>query len=651
MVRNYITKLAMLCLLLSSLWSMAQIKKQRKADHNFDTYAYVDAIKIYQDMIDKGQVSASILSNLADAYYFNGKYQQAFKWYDELFEGSYQDKNVMLLDKEYYFRYAQSLKAMNYLTKADQILQEFAQEKSSDSRGKFFITYPKLVEQTTGASRFTLSNLSFNSELGDYGATLLGDRLIFTSSRDNKQMKNKIHSWTNQYFTKLYATNILQDGSFSEPELFAKELSSKQLNIGSAIFTKDGNTMYFNSNNGSTTGSKRAQYNQDESSLLKIYKSQKQPDGSWGTAQELPFNLPGYNTAHPALTPDEKWLYFSSDRQGTLGQSDLFRVAIYETGRFGQVEHLSDKINTEGRESFAFISSDNFLYFSSDGHPGFGGLDLFKSFISSDNQLGEPVNLGPDINSAFDDFAIYIDPVANKGFVSSNKPGAKGTDDIYLFIEQTCYQTLEGMVIDVDSNEGISQVELAIYDKKNKLVENVFTDQQGLYKAQKLLCGQHYTVKVNKQKYFSKEFVVDVNRDISQRVDVQMELIQKGDDLFKKLKLDPIHFDFDSDKIRSDAQVELQKVVDLMLQHPSMKVDVRSHTDSQGEDAYNMKLSERRAKSTIQWMISKGVNPGRLTGRGYGETQLVNSCENNVDCSDQQHQENRRSEFIIIQLE
>ena len=650
MVRKYVFSSLMLCFLFSSVSSWGQTRKERKADRNFDTFAYVDAIKVYESMIEKGEVNASILSKLGDSYYFNAKFEEAFKWYDELFHGSYEGKDVASLDKEYYYRYGQTLKAMNYTDLADKVLLQFAELQASDSRAQLFITNEELVNQTLPASRFTLANLSLNSEFSDYGATLLDGQLVFTSSRDNEQMKNKVHRWTNQNYTKLYASSIGTDGSFGEPTLLAKEIASKELNMGTAIFTKDGQTMYFTSNNGSTRGSKRAQYNEEESSLLKIYKSRKQSDGSWGAVEELPFNLEEHNTAHPALTPDEKWMYFVSDRQGSVGQSDLFRVSIYETGRFGQVEHLGDQVNTAGRETFPFISADYMLYFSSDGFPGFGGLDLYKSKINVDGRMGVPVNLGPDINSAFDDFGLYIDTASKKGFVSSNRTGGNGADDIYLFVEKTCHQIMDGLVSDIDSKGGVVGVELLFFDGQNKVVDKIYTDEQGYYSTEKLLCGNQYKVQVNKEGYFTKEFVVDTNRDIQQRVNIEIELINKGDDLFKKLKLAPIHFDFDSAAIRPDAKIELQKVVDAMLKHPTIQLDVRSHTDSRGNDAYNMKLSERRAQSTIQWMIGQGVEASRLTGKGYGESQLVNGCSNGVKCSEEQHQENRRSEFIVMDM-
>ncbi|MBB1149407.1 OmpA family protein [Myroides sp. NP-2] len=649
MVKN-ITKGIVLCFLFSSLISFGQTRKEKKADRNFDTYAYVEAISYYETMVEQGHITASILCKLGDSYYYNGKFVDAYTWYDQLFQGVYEDKDLSALNKEYYYRYAQTLKAVNQPAKADAVLKEFAALDANDSRAQRLISQGELVHQTLDCSRFTMLNLSTNSKYSDYGGTLLGNQLIFTSSRESDEMKNKIHNWTNEQYTKLYATTITDEGSFEPPVLFAKEIASRELNMGSAIFTKDGNTMYFTSNNGSTKGSKRAQYNEDESSLLKIYKAKKQGDGTWGAVEELPFNLDGYNTAHPALTPDEKWMYFVSDRQGSIGQSDLFRISLFESGRFGLVEHLGDQVNTAGRETFPFISSDYTLYFSSDGHPGFGGLDLFKVKINRDGQLGVPTNLGPDINSSFDDFGLYIDASTKKGFVTSNKNTGLGSDDIYLFIEKPCFQIIDGVVTDRNNKIGLEGVEVVVYDQRNNIVEKVYTDELGYYSAEKLSCGHHYRIQVGKKKYWTQEFTVDTDRKAQTRLNIELESMEKGDDAFKKLKLAPIHFDFDSAVIRPDAQIELMKVVKTMLENPSMIVDVRSHTDSRGNDNYNMQLSERRAKATMQWIISQGVEASRLSGKGYGESQLINKCSNGVKCTNEEHQANRRSEFIILNL-
>lgn len=656
MIKQHLYKGFALCLIFTSFLSFGQARKERKADREFENYAYIDAIKVYENMADQGHVNTSILSRLGDSYYFNGKFIDAYKWYDQLFNGSYQGKDLNLLHPEYYYRFGQTLKAVGQPEQADEMLERFGAIEQKDSRARLFLNRDELVEQTQTAASYALINLGINSAYSDYGATLWDNQLIFTSSRPTQQMNNKIHSWTNEPYTKLYASSIHSDGAFEEPVLFAKELASKALNMGSAIITKDGQTLYFTSNSVSSRG-KKSSSDPQESSLLKLYQAKKQSDGSWGEAEALPFNSDNYNTAHPALTPDEKWLYFASDRQGvqgSLGQLDLFRVALYENGSYGPVENLGDKINTGGRETFPFISSSYMLYFATDGHPGFGGLDLYKVQLHVDGSLGTPVNLGPDLNSRFDDFGLYIDDSTKKGFITSNRLNGQGGDDLYLFAETPCIQVIEGTVADKTSQFFIEGAEIIIQDRMQKQVDKVYSDAHGRYTSDQMLCGHTYRIRVQKPGYITQEFVVSTDRKSQRVVPIEMEidgtLVKPGDDLFKKMKLNPIHFDFDQSTIRPDAQVELMKIVEILKEHPSLKIDIRSHTDSQGNDNYNMRLSESRANATMKWMISQGIDPERLTGRGYGETQLINHCSNGVKCKAKEHEANRRSEFIIMSI-
>ncbi|WP_060874192.1 OmpA family protein [Myroides odoratus] len=648
---QYLYKSVLLCLCLTSLNSLGQTRKERKADHNFDTYAYIEAIKVYENIANKGFINTSILSKLGDSYYFNGKLVEAHQWYAKLFEDDYPAKDLATLDKEYYYRYAQTLKAIGEPEKADAILQEFASVATADSRSILLLTHTELEQQTISASRFAMANLTINSPYSDYGATLLDDQLIFTSSRPNEEVPSKVHPWTNEPYTQLYATTLTADGTFTPPIVFAKEIASSELNRGSAVFMQEGKRMYFTSNNGLMTGSKRAKYDKEDTALVKIYQATKQANGHWGNVEELPFNMEGYNTAHPALTPDGKWMYFVSDRPGSVGASDLFRVAIYESNRFGAVEHLGDAINTAGRETFPFISKEYNLYFSSDGHPGFGGLDVYKAKINHDGRLGVVVNVGPDLNSSFDDFGFYIDNASNKGFVSSNKEGGQGGDDVYLIVEKPCIQLVMGIVSDLDTQQALEKAEVQVMDTMQQQVNQVNTDEEGYYRLNQLRCGQHYRIRISKAGYFTKELTLTIDRNQQRRLDIALEssniTVESGDDLFKKLKLEPIYFDFAQFAIRPDAQIELMKVVDVLQQFPNLHIEIRSHTDSRGDDTYNLMLSERRAQATRQWIIKQGIDATRLKAKGYGESQLLNECSNGIPCEESQHQLNRRSEFIV----
>ncbi|MGG5578646.1 OmpA family protein [Myroides sp. C15-4] len=631
----------------------SQTKKEKQADKSFDRLAYVDAIKLYERMAENGYVNTSILQNLADAYYFNGKLVEAHGWYTELFEGNYEDKNTSALPSEYYYRYAQSLKAVQDYPKSQQMMDQFAALEQQDART---ILYNKnrdyLTHIENRSNRYDIKLLDFNTSYSDYGGTLLGNQFVFTSARaTDHQRGNQIHAWTNESYTSLYRSTIGQNG-FEPPVLFAPEIDS-DVNDATAVFTQDGKTMYFTRNNTKPSG--KSKQNKDKTSLLKLYKALKQPDGTWGQVEELPFNSDNFNTAHPALTPDDNWLYFSSDRQGTNGQSDLYRVALYEQGGYGTVENLGKAINTEGRESFPFISTDFQLYFSSDGHPGLGGMDIFVAKLYPNGSFGPVVNMGTPINSSLDDFGFYFDAKQNKGFVSSNRAGGIGTDDIYFLAEKPCKQILEGMVYDKDTNEVLVNALVVVSDALYQKTDTLYTDNKGYYNTTSLACGYKYRIKAVKELYNTVEVVFNSNREPGTKtVNIGLEKAEKplglNDDLFKRLNLQPIYFDFDQSKIRRDASIELMKVVEVMKEYPTLKIDVRAHTDSRGNDQYNIVLSDRRVKATMQWMIEQGINPSRLTGKGYGETQLLNKCSNGVPCTAQEHQENRRSEFIITEI-
>lgn len=631
----------------------SQIKKEKQADKSFDRLAYVDAIKVYERMANQGYVNTSILQNLADAYYFNGKLVEANTWYTELFEGNYEDKELAKLPSEYYYRYAQTLKSVEDYTKSKQMMDQFAVLEQRDSRVELYSKNRDYLAHIENRSdRYDIKRLDFNTAYSDYGGTLLGDQFIFTSARaTDQQGSSKIHAWTNESYTSLYRSTIGQSG-FGEPVLFAPEIGS-EVNDATAVFTQDGNTMYFTRNNSKASG--KSKQNKEKTSLLKLYKAVKQADGKWGQVEELPFNSDNFNTAHPALTPDDKWLYFASDRQGTRGQSDLFRVALYEHEGYGPVENLGSSINTEGRENFPFIASDYQLYFSSDGHLGLGGLDVFTAKIYPNGSFGPVVNMGTPINSSMDDFGFYLDPKQNKGFVSSNRADGKGSDDIYFLAEKPCKQTIEGTVYNKDTNEIVANALIVISDALYQKSDTLYTNAKGYYITSLLDCGYKYRIKAEKESYNTVEVAFNVNREPGVKtVNIGLEKAEKplglNDDLFKRLNLQPIYFDFDKSNIRRDAAIELMKVVEVLKEYPSIKIDVRSHTDSRGNDVYNMNLSDRRVKSTIKWMIEQGIDPSRLTGRGYGESQLLNKCSNGVPCTTSEHQENRRSEFIIKEI-
>jgi outer membrane protein OmpA-like peptidoglycan-associated protein len=626
---------------------IAQKTVLNKAEKEYSQYAYVDAISIYEKVAESGYKDEKMFQRLGNAYYFNAELTKAVKWYDALF--SLNDQQ----EPEYYYRYAQALKSIGDYTKSDKMLEIFNAKIKTDSRGVLFENNKNYLEQIKiNSGRFEISDAGINSKQSDYGSTILNNKLVFASARDTSSLIKRTFKWTNKAFTNLYVTALKSDGSLEEPIRFEKKINSK-FNESTPVFTKDGKTMYFTRNN--FLSGKRGK-NDKRVTLLKLYKADFVND-KWTNIVELPFNSDQYSVAHPTLSIDEKKLYFASDMPGSLGQSDLYSVIINEDGTFGKPENLGSAINTEGRETFPFISAENELYFSSDGRPGLGGLDIFVAKIKEDKSYGQVQNIGEPVNTKFDDFAFIIDSSTRRGFFSSNKEGGIGSDDIYKFTETRrldCEKKLSGIISDSQTNEVLSNTKVILFDDKFQQIAEVLSAQDGSYEFE-VQCNKTYHVRAAKQDYETKEnsITIEPSNDKSElnvKLEKQIKEIAIGTDLAKTLNIPIIYFDLDQSIIRTDAAFELEKVLAVLKQYPEMKIDVRSHTDSRQTEKYNLLLSNKRAKATIDWFVKKGIDNKRLTGKGYGESQLINKCSDNVDCTEEEHQLNRRSEFVIISI-
>jgi outer membrane protein OmpA-like peptidoglycan-associated protein/tetratricopeptide (TPR) repeat protein len=630
------------------LQGFAQKTTVTKAEKEYDRFAYVDAIENYEKVAEKGYQDEKMFQKLGNAYYFKAELPQALKWYDQLF-ALYPNQEA-----EYFYRYAQTLKSTGDYVKADQMLEQFNQKTSNDKRGILFKDNRNYLEEIKANSgRFQVVDADVNSEFSDYGSSFLGNKLVFASARDTGGVSKKVFKWTNKSFTNLYWSEIKPDGEMGMPKRFERNINSK-FNESTPVFTKDGQTMYFTRNN--FLEGKRGR-DANKNTLLKLYKATLDKEGQWSNVTELAFNSNEYSVAHPTLSIDEKTLYFASDMPGTLGQSDLFRVKINADGTYGTPENLGPEINTEGRETFPFISNDNELYFASDGRPGLGGLDVFVAKIEIDNSFYGIQNVGEPINSKQDDFAFLINSKNRNGFFTSNREGGRGYDDIYRFVENkklTCEQTLSGLVTDLDSGEILPDTKMSLFDKNFKPLQVTQTDSQGRYSFA-VDCGKPYYVRAEKDEYQTKEGPVTTkifsgNKEFSLVLERRIKPIAVGTDLAKTLDIPIVYFDLDKSFIRKDAAYELAKVLAVMQQYPEMKIMVRSHTDSRQTAKYNQKLSDKRAKATVDWLLKNGINSDRLIGKGFGESQLVNHCADGVKCSEEEHQANRRSEFIIASM-
>ena len=631
-------------------FSFAQEKELSKADKKFESYAFIDAQKIYLRLAKGGYESAELFQKLGDSYYFNGKYEDSAQWFEKLVE-----KYPETLTPEYLFRYAQSLKGIKEYEKSDKIMSDFRKLKGGDSRAELFAEEPDYLEEISYSdSEYEVENLRrTNSRLSDFGPMFYKDRIIFSSARDTGTTKKYIHTWNNEPFLDFYQAPIdIETGELGKVEKFGGSINSKY-HESSPSFTADGNTMYFTRNNFSQ-GVKRTDKN--GTVRLKIFKSTKKGD-SWSTPVELPFNDDDYSVSHPALSVDNKQLYFSSDMPGTTGFSDIWVVDILDDNEYSTPKNLGPIINTEGRENFPYVSKKGNLYFSSDGRPGLGGLDIYVVATKKNGDFAYVINLGEPINSPQDDFAFIVDEYTNTGYFSTNRYFGMGSDDIFRFTRTpkeipVCESLITGTVRDKETKFPIPTATVSILDLEGNLLQKTEVNEKGEYTLNPI-CGEEILIRADEPEYYSAEELVTAPADGgSMVVDLYLEpritRINEGDDLAKLLDLKPIYFDFDRFNIRPDAEEELTKVLAVMESNPTLVVEIRSHTDSRGNDAYNLSLSDKRARSTADWIVSRGIEPTRISGKGFGETELINDCGNGSDCTEEQHQLNRRSEFIVI---
>jgi len=641
-----------LALLSSTSLLFAQPEKElEKANEMYKNFSYVDAIKIYERIAQKGFVNQEMLESLGNAYYYNAEYKKALPWYEQLFqEGKYKVK------PEYYYRYAQTLKSVGDYTEADKMMAKFVQlTNANDTRAALFEEnkdYQTVIKNNSG--RFQLNNASINTENSEYGTALYGDKIVFAGATDARKAKRGVSQWTGESFYDLYEAEHF-DQKLGSRKPFSSSVNT-QFNESTPVFTKDGNTMYFTRNN---YVNRKLGTDIENTILLKILRATKDKNGNWGDIVEVPFNSDQYNVAHPALSSDEKYLYFASDMPGTFGSSDIFRVEILGDNQYGTPENLGNIINTAGRESFPYISKENVLYYSSDGIPGLGGLDIFAAKFNADGSTSKPVNIGMPGNSADDDFCFVFNSDSKIGFLTSNRPGGKGKDDIYSFHEDkpllfSCQKNIKGIVKDAKTKAIIANAKVILSDKVMKEVGKDQSKTDGTFTFEKVNCNDsHYYLRGEKEKYETAEVNVTVGKDevvYEILLNPRQVAIKKGMDLAKVFEIKEIKFDYNKANIRPDAAVELTKIVEVMREYPKMKIDIRSHTDSRGADSYNLKLSDRRAKATLEWIVKQGIDRKRLKAKGYGETRLVNGCSNGVPCTEEEHQENRRSEFIVVAM-
>nr|AOE08452.1 cell envelope biogenesis protein OmpA [uncultured bacterium] len=630
---------SLIIILTFSFIGNSQEREIASGTKQFNKYAFVDSQKIFLKVAEAGYESSELFSKLGDAFYYNADYSEAQTWYDKLVE-----KYPSEVTPDQYFRYAQALRANKEYDKSVEMISRYKDMMNAEDANYY---NGSSAEVRTGYvnGTYEIEKLNVNSVgYSDFSPSFYGEQILFASTRDTGSMSTRIHKWNNQPFLDLYSANVENDGQVRQATKLKGSVNT-EFHESTAVLSADGNTLYFTRNNFT-----KDQYRSDSkrTNKLKLYKSTRDKNGEFGVASELPFNSDSFSTAHPALSPDGKVLYFASDRDGTFGESDIWKVTVDESGNYSSPENLGTSVNTPGRETFPFVDNNGKLYFSTDGRGGLGGLDIY----SFDSEKNEITNLGEPINSTSDDFTFIYNTESETGYFASNRANDPLDDDIYQFIRTACESRVTILVVDKATGEPLNESLVGVRDLDNELIVSGETESPNAsYLFENPSCDADYFVRAEKEGYSTAEKLINVPKessDVTVVIELEQAITTIPPDFDLGKLINPIYFDFDKSNIRPDAAVELAKIIEVLKEYPELRIDVRSHTDSRGVDAYNLSLSERRNQSTINYIIEKGgIAKERLSGRGYGETELLNKCSNGVKCSEEDHQLNRRSEFIV----
>lgn len=723
-----------------SLSVFGQSGKLKKADNYFNRLSYAYAANLYEELVGSEVDSPTLKSKLAYSYMKMDNNPKAVEYYSKMIESSE-------AKSEDYYNYSYALKQVGNYSESDKWMNKYSNAVSADLRSKLFLAntgYKSKIEKT--APFFALTNLDLNTSVADFGGyySTAQDQMFFITARKKRVFVRKEWSWNANRFLDLYKVSVSTDNKLGDVKRVSKV--NTKFHEGPLTFSPDGKTVYFTRNN-VASGKKRRDGQKIQN--LKLYIADVNEKGKWVNEREFIYNSKDYSIGHPSITADGKTMYLVSDKPGGFGGADIYKVAILEDGTFGEMVNLGNKINTEGQEMFPFIDTEDRLFFSTDGHPGLGGLDVFVAFFENGN-VGKIHNLGLPINSQYDDFSFNMSKDFKTGFLSSNREGGKGGDDIYavqLIRPFVFGVTIKGTAKD-KKGEIIPFAKIDLKDDKGNVIETITADENGAYSfeaeyeknyglggsktdyfdgkntastftdeqvviadvilekdpglslyalvtdkktglplegvkvylidnmtdksksiltpvtgdfrealfGKKLNDRGSYNLILQKEGYFSKTVTYNTVFDRPGQYDVHANLDLALDpevkDLSELVQINPINFDLNKYNIRPDAAKELDKIVEVMNKYPNMVVELGSHTDCRASKSYNMKLSDNRAKASAEYIKKKITNPERIYGKGYGESRLLNDCEceGNVksDCSEEEHEKNRRTEFKVI---
>ena len=645
------------------------------ARSNFESYEYSPAIEKYLKIVRSGRASKEAYQFLALSFFNNSQYDLATIWFNKLI-----NTYPKGLDPEIYFKAAISFKSIEAYEVADQLTEKYLKLTNNPiSQNNYTSSKKYLNDIFESEFIYQLYETKINSGKSDFGPNFYSDNeIIFSSSEDATGDKN--YDWSNEPFLDLFVAEIDSLGVLINRERLGGEVNTKY-HESSATISQDGKTMYFTRNNYFNGRLKRSRDNEVK---LKVYKATKNDNNSWGSIKELPFNGNDFSVAHPALSPDGKKLYFSSDMPGTFGKSDIWFVYIYDNEEYSQPINLGPNVNTEFRESFPFIDDNFNLFYSSDGKMGLGGFDVFSTKLNSRGFPSKSKNLGIPLNSPFDDFGFVFKNSKEFGYFSSNRSGPNGSssDQVYRITRnlrpkkevtsyrnegltvvnnveygktQECSPSISGSVYDLYTRELLVGSLVELLNQNDNPIDETIADDKGQFYFSKrdYYCENRYKIRVsNGLGYNSRmvDLIFDDSPNIIENVGLKWNKECLPYDLICLLNIEPIYFDLDKYTLRPSSIISLNEVFRTLIKFPNMILEVNSYADSRASIPYNRLLSLRRAQVTKSWLVKKGIDPNRLLIKAYGEENIDNLCGDNVDCSEREYQLNRKSSFKILKF-
>ncbi|PPL04350.1 OmpA family protein [Parapedobacter indicus] len=626
--------------------SQEQPSLRDRADELYRKYEYANAAALYTRLADSRRPRLLDLERLADCYAQMKDYEAAENWYARVvaMEGS---------EAENLLRYGEVLKMNTKYAEAKKQLEAYAAKTGDRSRVSVQLAgCDSALVWMAAPTVHRLRNEGVNTSLSEFSVFPVGDKAYYAGEPDGQMRGVGTYGWTGNSFLRVYTADRGADNGLSDAVIAVEDINNTPYHMGPVAASADGTTLYvtrtYPGKKGAVTREERQKYRTHK---LELYIYTQGEGGSW-KATPFPYNnVEEYSVGHAALSVDGGILYFVSDMPGGQGGTDIWYSERQGDGSWGTPVNAGATVNSAGDELFPNVGPDGTLYYSSDGFAGMGGLDIFRS-TGSRAGWTRPVNLRFPVNSPGDDFAYittYEGEEGLAGYLSSNRKGGRGSDDIYSFTfeKPKIIIILKGTASDKNTNDRLADVSVTLYDGMREIVARKRTDGSGTFEFV-LDRDKSYTVLGQKEKYHGDSAkVTTVGITESDTLEVTL-LLEPVFEVGKTFELENIYYDFDKHNIRPDAAAVLDELVRTLRDNPTLRIELSSHTDSRGSDAYNLALSQRRAQSAVDYLVSRGIARDRMVARGYGETRLVNDCGNGVPCTREQHQANRRTEVTVL---